>query len=271
MQKLKISSQIDLLAPINWGVFLVLSVLFFSCSYPKSFTYFKTLPKDTTISAFVSPEFESKIQKKDVLGISVSSLNSELDAQFNNLPKMNADAMNNNQNIFGFKINDNGQIDFHFIGKVKVEGMTKKQLKEKLERELMPFMKEPIVSVQYMNKKVTVIGDVATPKIFYLSEEQLPLLDVIVNCGDLQESALASDILVIRDSSSMKIVKHINLEDHSIFSSPWYYVKADDIIYVKKDVVKYDKDERRSRTQITVSLIASVVSLLVVLLNTLLK
>jgi polysaccharide export outer membrane protein len=271
MQKLKTSSQIDLLAPINWGAFLILSVLFFSCSYPKSFTYFKTLPKDTTINAVVSPELESKIQKKDVLGISVSSLNSELDAQFNNLPKMNADAMNSNQNIFGFKINDNGQIDFHFIGKVKVEGLTKKQLKEKLERELMPFMKEPIVSVQYMNKKVTVIGDVTTPKIFYLSEEQLPLLDVIVNCGDLKETALANDILVIRDSSSTKIVKHINLEDHSIFSSPWYYVKADDIIYVKKDVVKYDKDERRSRTQVTVSLIASVVSLLVVLLNTLLK
>ena len=114
---------------------IALNNLFFSCSYPKSFTYFKTLPKDTTISAFVSPEFESKIQNKDVLGISVSSLNSELDAQFNNLPKMNADAMNN-QNIFGFKINDNGQIDFHFIGKVKVEGLTKKQLKEKLARNL---------------------------------------------------------------------------------------------------------------------------------------
>jgi polysaccharide export outer membrane protein len=267
MQKLKTSSQIDLLAPINWGAFLILSVLFFSCSHPKSFTYFKTLPKDTTINAVVSPELESKIQKKDVLGISVSSLNSELDAQFNNLPKMNADAMNN-QNIFGFKINDNGQIDFHFIGKVKVEGLTKKQLKEKLERELMPFMKEPIVSVQYMNKKVTVIGDVNTPKIFYLSEEQLPLLDVIVNCGDLKETALANDILVIRDSSAHKIVKHLNLEDHSFFASPWYYVRSDDIIYVKKDVLQYDKEEKRRNLQTTVSLAASVLSILIVVINT---
>jgi polysaccharide export outer membrane protein len=165
----------------------------------------------------VSPSFESKIQKRDVLGISVSSLNGDLDLQFNTISKITSSGLGNDvETNIGFTVDDMGNVYLHFIGKTKVEGLTKSELKKKLEKELLAFLKEPIVTIQYLNKKVTVIGNVASPGIQFLSDEQVPLLDILVKSGDLKEMALASDVLVIRDSSHHKIIKHLNLEDHSI-------------------------------------------------------
>ena len=251
---------------------VVVTSLLSSCKMTKSFTYFKSLTKDTTIEAYVSPSFESKIQKKDILGISVSSLNNDLDLQFNTISKMTSSSINNDvQTNVGFTVDDLGNIYVHFLGKIKVEGLTKSELKKKLEADLIPYLKEPIVTVQYLNKKVTVLGNVETPGIQYLSDEQVPLLDILVKSGDLKDVALASDVLIIRDSLHHKIIKHVNLEDHSIFNSPWYYSQPDDIVYVKKDVIQYDSQQRRKDLQITVSLFASVVSLLLVVYNTFLK
>ncbi len=269
MQKLFIPTELFHKSLGHLMAYFTIFLMMHSCAIPKSYTYFKTIPKDTVISSVAFPDFESNIQKKDILGITVSSLNAELDMQFNGINKLNTEEFSSNQLNTGFFVDETGQINIHFLGKLKVEGMTKKQLKLKLEKDLQPYLKEPIVTIQFLNKKVTVIGSVASPKVLYINEEQLSLFDVLVNCGDLKDDALASDIMIIRDSADQKIIKHINLEDHSVFSSTWYYIKPNDLVYVKKDIVKYDKEERRSRTQTTVSMVASLVSLFIVVLNTL--
>lgn len=252
---------------------IMLAFIFLSsCRTIKSYNYFNTLKRDTTIQAYVAPNFESKIQKNDVLGVSVSSLNSDLDLQFNTISKITSSGLKSDvETNVGFTVDDMGCIYLHFIGKIKVEGLTKSELKKKLEKELLPYLKEPIVTIQYLNKKVTVLGNVQNPGIIYLSEEQIPLLQVLVKSGDLKDMTLSNDIMVFRDSGAYKIVKHINLEDHSIFNSPWYYAQSDDIVYVKKDVDRYDAEERRKANQTTVSLVVSVISLILVVINTLLK
>jgi len=261
---------------IEFNILAFFLAIFFACSCrtTRSFTYFKTLTKDTTIEAYVSPSFESKIQKKDVLGISVSSLSNELDQQFNTISKIvstSASSATNVQTDLGFMVDLTGCIYLHFLGKIKVEGLTKSELKKKLEKDLISYLKEPIVTIQYLNKKVTVLGNVEKPGILFLSEEHESLLDIIVKSGDLKNMALANDVLVIRDSAAHKIIKHLNLEDNSIFNSPWYYVQSDDIVYVKKDVKQYDQEQRRINLQLTVSLTATIVSLVLVIYNTFLK
>jgi len=248
-----------------------LVISFTSCYNVKPIAYFKTLPKDTTIDAFVSKKFETKIRKDDILGITVSSLNNELDLQFNGSSNTNSNAADNvTQSATGYLVDENGQISVHFLGKLKVEGLTKKQLQDKLEKELLPFLKEPIVIIKYMNRKVTVIGNVTTPKVIYMNEEQMSLMDVLVSCGDLKPEALASDLMIIRDSAEHKIIKHINLENQSILSSEWYYVRNDDIVYVKQNPLKNDKDEKRLRVQTTISIVTTFASL-VLIFNTLFK
>jgi polysaccharide export outer membrane protein len=242
--------------------FLILGFVmtFSSCYNSKPIAYFKTLPRDTTINSFVTKKFETKIRKDDLLGITVSSLNNELDLQFNGVNDISNEATNISQNISGYLVDENGQISLHFLGKLKVEGLTKKQLKDKLEKELLPYLKEPIVTVKYMNRKVTVMGNVVTPKVIYMNDEQMSLFDVLVDCGDLKSEALSSDLMIIRDSVEHKIIKHINLEDQSILSSEWYYVRNDDIVYVKQNPLKNDKEEKRLRVQTTVSIVTAFAS-----------
>lgn len=253
------------------GLILVVIVIS-SCSIPKNSYYFKTLSRDTTLSGFVTNNFESKIQKKDVLAITVSSLSSEMDMQFNGAALARTDDINRSaQAAKGYLVNEQGTILIHYLGNVTAEGLTRRQLQDKLEKELLPFMKEPIVTVQYLNHKVTVIGDVAKPQVLNMPEEQISLLDVLVVSGDMNETATRKDVMVIREGSNVKNIKHLNLEDHSIFSSPYYYVQPNDIVYVLPDNDKYIRDEKRLRTQSTVGLVSLGFSVLITLLNILLR
>jgi len=246
---------------------LIVIVLTQSCTAPKNTTYFNKLVRDTVIQTNLIKFPEVAIQKNDLLGISVSSLNTELDDKFNKTGMIKTGSQFGD----GFIVNENGSINIHFLGFVQVEGLTRNQLREKLEKELTPFLKEPIVTVQFLNKKVTVMGELKSPQVVLLTEEYTPLLDVLVKCGDLGKDAFINDVIVIRDSSNFKQIKHLNLEDHSLFSSSWYYVKPNDVVYVKSDLSKTYKEERMRSLQIMVSLGVSVFSLIIIILNSLIK
>lgn len=247
-------------------VFIVI-VLTQSCTAPKNTTYFNKLVRDTVIQTNLIKFPEVEIQKNDLLGISVSSLNTELDDKFNKSTIIKSGSQFGD----GFLVNENGSINIHFLGFVQVEGLTRNQLREKLEKELTPFLREPIVTVQFLNKKVTVMGEVKAPQVIMLTEEYTPLIDVLVKCGDLGKDAFVNDVIVIRDSINFKQVKHLNLEDHTLLSSSWYYVKPNDVVYVKSDLSRTYKEERLRSIQILASLGVSVFSLIIIIINALIK
>lgn len=146
-----------------------------------------------------------------------------------------------------------GNILIHMLGSVHVEGLSRNELKQK---ELLPYMKEPIVGVQYLNHKITVIGFVERPQVITLTGEQMPLLDALVTSGDLKDVAKRDDIMIIREQGDQKQIKHNNLQDQ-LFSSPWYYLQSNDIVYVMPDKNRSDKDEKRRTLQTTMALIVS--------------
>ena len=238
-----------------------------SCTAPKNATYFNKLVRDTVIQTNLIKLSEVVIQKNDLLGISVSSLNVDLDEKFNKTGMIKSGFQFGD----GFLVNENGSINIHFLGFVQVEGLSRNQLREKLEKELTPYFKEPIVTVQFLNKKVTVMGEVKSPQVVFLTEDYTPLIDVLVKCGDLGKDAFVNDIIVIRDSINFKQIKHLNLEDHTLLSSSWYYVKPNDVVYVKSDISKTYKEERIRSVQTLVSLGVSVFSLIVIIINSLIK
>ena len=239
-----------------------------SCAGSKSTVYFKNINKDTTLKGFVANDFESLIQKKDILGLTVSSMSKELDDRFNAAALVSGPIQSS---IPGYLVNDQGMITVHYAGSLIAAGLTRKELKEKLEISLLPYLKDPIVTVQYLNHKVTVLGEVNRPQVINLPEEQVSLIDVIVSSGDVKESGSRSKIMIIREEKNQKIIKYVNLEDDSIFSSSWYYLKPNDIVYVLPDAEKYVKEEKRKKLQTTLSLIASMASLVVIVLSVILR
>jgi polysaccharide export outer membrane protein len=245
----------------------LVSICFFSsCTSTKDSYYFKTLKKDTTLNGFVTNNFESKIQKGDVLAINISSLSKDEDAFFNS-----GAALATEGSAAGYPVSERGTILLHKLGMVSVAGLTRKALQNKLQQYLLPYLKDPIVTVQYVNHKVTIMGDVGKPQIIPLPEEQISVIDALVLSGDVKDDAKKNNIMIIREHGDTKQVKHINLEDHSIFSSSWYYLKPNDIVYVEPDFEKTKKEENRRKLQTTLSLVASFTSLIIIILDRIIK
>ena len=253
------SAGVNYLGMIILGAILLLT----SCTTTKNSYYFKTLQKDTTISGLVSKDLESKISKGDNLSILISSLSREEDLLFN----IEIGSGGTPVNSVGFPVETDGTILMHKLGKVQAEGLTRKELAASLQKQLMPYLKDPIVTVQYLNHKITILGEVARPQVLNMPEEQLSLIDVLVLSGDLKENARRNDIMIIRETANEKKVKHVNLEDHSIFTSPWYYVQPNDIVIVSPDFEERNKEAKRTRLQTGIGILLSTVSLLVILID----
>jgi polysaccharide biosynthesis/export protein len=242
-----------------------------SCGTIKQSSYFKTLQqKDTTIKGFVNDHFESKIIVGDKLSITVTSLSQLEDGLFNSGAGM-GDIKGATASAPGYTVQADGTVLLHRLGNVQVVGYTRKELTKYLQKSLLPFLKEPIVQVNYLNHKVTILGDVNTPQVLNMPEEQISLIDALVLSGDVTINGRRDNITIIRENGNEKQVKHVNLEDHSIFTSPWYYIKPNDIILVASDEQKFIKNEKRLKLQGTLSLIASGVSLLIIVLSQVFK
>lgn len=242
------------------------SLLFFSsCKPTKHSTVFMSLPKDTSIRSYVDVNMNILIRKHDILAIEVSSLNREMDERFNAAATAGTDAYMGQRR--GYQVNDSGFISVHYAGQVRAAGYTAKELAKVLQDSLAPYMKEPLVQVQFLNHRVTVMGEVGNPKVVSMSGDPMTLLEAIVGSGDMKENADKSNIMVIRDSSDVKLVRHVNLEKHDVIASPWFYMQPNDIVYVMPKSAKADKEERKRTLQTTLSLAASAMSLLIIILS----
>ena len=243
--------------------FVIAGMLFLSsCRIPKESVYFKTLQQDSTINGFVTNDFESKIRVGDQLSIVATSLSAAEDEQFNK-----GAAVSESPAMSGFKVQPDGTVLLHRLGAVKAAGLTRKQFATQLQQQLMGYMKEPIVNVNYLNHKVTVMGEVGGPQVLPMPEEQLSLIDVLVKSGDIGVAGLKNRVMVIREVGTTKQVKYLNLEDASILTSPWYYVQPNDIILVRTDMEKKERAERRTRTQTTIAMATGAVSFLLLVLD----
>lgn len=244
------------------------AIFFSSCSTPKNAYYFKNLQKDTSINTIGRGE-DLKIQKNDLLQINFSSLNPVEDINYN-APAMNGTAAAAASATSGYEVDQQGNIQIRKLGVLHVEGMTRAFLKAKLQKEVSPFLLDPVVTVRFLNHKITVLGEVIKPQVIQMPEERLSILDVLGSSGDVTQIARRDNILVIRETTAGKDFKRINLEDQSVFTSSYYWLQPGDVVYVEPSTVKIDEAKRAQRQQ-NISIGLSALSIAVIILNILVK
>lgn len=245
---------------------IVVLVAFSSCKTTKNSYYFQTVPRDTAIKSSATQLAESKIKKNDLLAIGISSLNREEDATYNAASVTGTSSTGTAAAGSGYLVDANGNIQLHKLGIMHVEGMTRRELKDKIQKDIQPYLKDPIVTVRYLNHKVTILGEISKPQVIQMPEEQLSLLEVLGVSGDVSQFARRDNILIIRETSSGKQLKRINLENHSIFNSEWYYLQPDDVVYVEPNDKKVNEENRNRRLQ-TLSIALAGVSTAIIILD----
>ncbi len=248
-------------------IILGCAFLFFftSCKTTKqSGNYFETLKKDTSINKFLSASMENIITQGDVLNIVIRSLSVEESGIYNTFSTGAAQST-------GYLVDKAGNIRFIRLGTIKAEGKTRKELAAEIETRLLPYLKEPVADVTFQNHRVTIMGSVTNPQVLLMPEERISILDAIALSGDLKEDALKNNILIIRDSIQHRVFKHIDLQDLSIFSSEWFYLQPNDVLYVSSDFTRKQEEQKRQKLQTNLSLLASGVSLLVIIIDRIIR
>jgi polysaccharide biosynthesis/export protein len=225
-------------------IILVILLASVSCTNTKKAVYFS----DQKSGSFESPSIPKLvIQNNDLLSISVSSLNPEASAVFN---QPNNAAANNNSttttSATGYLVDGQGNIQFPFLGSVKAAGLSKDELKDQLIKALVDkkLLVDPIITIRFLNFKVTVLGEVAHPTVVTVPSERISLLEALGLAGDLTIYAQRDNVLVIRDEDGKKVTHRLNLNSTELFSSPYYYLKTNDVVYVEPNKSKVASTSR---------------------------
>lgn len=254
---------------INTFFFLLLFVIFSSCSSYKNIPYYQDLSRTNPTQEQITNYSPLTIQPADILGINVNSRNPESSAVFNyNLNKVNGNAFDNSPDnpVTGYLVDAKGEIELPLIGNLKVSGLTTSQVRDKLKPLLLTYYKDPTVSVRIINFKVAVYGDVENPNVYTLKNERTTITQALAMAGDLTITAERKTVVLVRETNGVRNFIPIDLTSKKIFESPYYYLRNNDEIYVQPSRTKYAPGDIGFRT---LTVVLSALSILAITLSTL--
>lgn len=221
----------------------------------------------------IENQYEVKIHNDDLLAILVNSKNPELALPFN-MPIVSYQMGYQNtytQRILGYLVDSDGNIDFPILGKIHVAGMTRKELTEYLKQRLMDedYIKDPIVTIQFLNFKISVMGEVNRPGSFDISSDRITLLEALSKAGDLTIYGRRDRVAVIREVDGVRTILYHDLRSSDIFQSPCYYLQQNDIVYVEPNKAKTGQSRINQNNSVSVwtsviSVLTSIVTLILV-------
>ncbi|MCD7978202.1 MAG: polysaccharide biosynthesis/export family protein [Tannerellaceae bacterium] len=212
----------------------------------------------------IEQNYEAVIHRDDLLSIMVNSRNPELALPFN-MPLVTYQVGGDNvggQRILGYQVDRNGNIDFPLLGTLHVEGLTRLQLIELIKRRLIhdDYIKDPIVTVQFLNFKISVLGEVNRPGSFTVNSDRITLFEALSMAGDMTIFGKRDKVMVIREKDNQRTIYYNNLLAAEVFDSPGYYLEQNDIVYVEPNSTKAGQSQINQNNSVGVWV--SVISLL---------
>ena len=188
------------------------------------------------------------IQPQDQLSIVVSSRNPELAASLNKPLSTyivgseitSNRASSGTSRLIGYVVDNNGDLDFPMLGTVHVAGLNRWELQEMLKQEIISngFLMDPIVTVEFMNFKISVLGEVKNPGMYSVTGDKITLLGALSLANDLTIYGRRDNVTVVREQNGKRNIYKVDLRSSDLFDSPAYYLQQNDVIYVYPNAVR---------------------------------
>lgn len=220
-----------------------------ACSTPARITYFQDLRPGESEQQVVAAT-EIKVRPGDKLSIIVNSRDPQLTQLFN-LPYVGQQigqgsvtsnaTSGNSQGVSGYTVDEEGMIDFPVLGKIEIAGKNREEIAAFIKEELLAknLVKDPVVTVEYMNLCISVLGEVASPGRYSIDRDKVTLLDAISMAGDLTIYGKREKVLVLREENGVQRVYGVNLcSAEHLYTSPVYYLRQNDVVYVEPNNVR---------------------------------
>jgi len=249
------------------SILTVLLISITSCKTREKLVYFQNGVSGSDSSAVNTSNYTPTLKKDDLLSVVVTADSPEATITFNLPASAGAVAANSgyttgNPERMGYLIDENGVINMHYIGEVEVGGLSRSEAISLIENKLSIYMTHPIVNIQILNYKITVLGDVVRPGTFKVPNERITLLEAVGLAGDLKITGNRKNVLVIRDNAGIKTEYRIDLTSSDLFSSSVYYLEQNDMVYIEPN------GTARSRSSLLVTTSGIFISLTSLILTT---
>lgn len=247
-------------------VLLVVSAA--SCSTYKKINYIQDAQLDTALTMIANQGI--LIQPMDMISIVVSSRDPEL-ARIYNLPVVTYQAgsessvSNFNQRLIGYSVDNDGNIQFPELGTIHVAGLNRWQLAELIREKLSSLVKDAVVTVQFINFKISVTGEVTSPGVFDISGDKITIFEAISLARNLTIYGRRDGVYVIREQNGSRIIYQVDLRTVDMFNSPAYYLQQNDVVYVEPNKVRAGQSTINENNLKSVSLWVSIGSFLTTL------
>lgn len=264
---------------LNYLFLFVLLFVLSSCDMSKRITYFQDIQDQRTSYTNEQPSPEIRLRPEDKISIIVNTKVPELTALFN-LPYTARilGSMSDNvgsgasQGTSGYIIKADGSIDFPVLGMVQAAGKTRDELAAYIKSELIDrnLVNDPVVTVEFVNLKFSVMGEVRSPGSYPITRDHITLLDALSMAGDLTIDGKRDNVLVLRPNASGQLTAYTvdMLSFNDVQHSPAYYIHQNDYIYVEPNKKRANQSTVNANTVQSASFWISVVSLLASLATT---
>lgn len=232
------------LLPVTAAAVMLLA----GCGAPKNLVYLQDVEDGSVINTVpVSP---IRLKPMDQISIIVNGLDPQVSAMFNlpyytrrigdsqslNSSSGNMGNVSSNNQIAGYTVDAEGNINFPVLGKIYVQGLTRAETSEHIKTLLVESrqIKDPVVTVEFLNLGFSVLGEVARPGRYRIDKDEFTVFDAISLAGDLTINGQRQDITLIRDSGTDReqIYTFDLTRSSGVYSSPAYYIQQGDLIYV---------------------------------------
>lgn len=218
-------------------VFLTLSL--FSCKTAEKTLYFQGELSQQNIQ--LHEKFIPLIRINDLLEIKLTASNEEAVKMLTpEIPNARSTMTYSSGGVAkgGFLVNSLGEIELPFIGKFIVVNRGREEVENEIEKKLSEYIQDPIVQIQIINFKVTILGDVKTPGTYNVPNEKMTIIEIVGIAGDLNISGLRKEVKIIREENGVIKEYNVDLTQKNIFNQNTYFLQQNDIIYVKPNRAK---------------------------------
>ena len=255
-------------------IFMLLAVvLLASCTSYKSVPYLQNSDEINPDYATLQP-YDARIMPKDLLTITVNTTDPQAAAPFNLTTQTPYNVAQTNTvtaqpALQQYLVDNSGNINFPVLGSLHLGGLTKNQAEALITERLGAYLKEtPVVTVRMVNYKISVMGEVAHPGTFTVSNEKINVLEALAMAGDLTIYGIRDNVKLIReDEQGRRSIYTLNLNDANLVLSPYYYMQQNDILYVTPNKEKAKNSDIGNSTTLWVSATSIMVSIASLIVN----
>ena len=220
---------------------LFISALFAGCRSSEELIYLKDVTQEEWMKGLPEDQTAYVIKEGDILYVTVKSMNPEVNLLFN--PEEGTQSGYGYQKfttpagayLYGFEVDVNGNLNLPVLGSIPVKGHLQEEIQQIVQERADLYLKDAKVKVKLLNYKVTVLGEVRSPGVYYNYNNDFTVLEAIAMANGNTDYASIKRVMVMRPEANGKRTYLLDLSSKEIFQSPAFHLHPNDYVFVEPD------------------------------------